>query len=143
MIRCVTTQEVSDTGSVYLATLAPWERVAVTCMLRSRRCKLLAKRKQTQQEKTKNERKGESQSQSVDFSRRSMQVGEGGKDRRQDKRSNWRPLPYYVYVFTLDSSRLNRRCVDHAPVEGLAVLVAAGYCVHSPVLNIAIIPPHN
>jgi len=42
LIRLVTTQEVSETGRKYLAAPAPWSRDDVTCMHRSRRCKLLA-----------------------------------------------------------------------------------------------------
>lgn len=41
MNRCVTAQDVSETGSRYLATVALWLRAAVACMLKSRRCKLL------------------------------------------------------------------------------------------------------
>lgn len=42
MVRMVTAQDVSETGSRCLPIPAIWPRIDVTCILRSRRCKLLA-----------------------------------------------------------------------------------------------------
>lgn len=49
--RLVTAQEVYETGSRYFATAAIWLRVDVTCIPRSRRCKLLSNTEQKQKQR--------------------------------------------------------------------------------------------